>query len=188
MKYFHHLIAAIALGTGLAAANVAVAAQPGEDSEWSVQLPRATWPGDIVRWADQVPRSDPAAPVVQDERRRAAEVLSMLRGRDVQLFRSAFQAEPGAAERTADMRRAALGDGSAAYRLARGYQGSTALADEHRYVGWLQLAAKLGHERAAYELAVHFRREGQMVQASAYEARAVSLGYTPPLALDHIRK
>jgi TPR repeat protein len=181
-------MAAVALASGLVSAGVAAAAQPGEEGEWSVQLPRATWPGDIVRWADQVPRSDPAAPVVQEERRRAAEVLAMLRGRDVQLFRSAFQAEPGAAELNADMRRAALGDGAAAYRLARGYQGSKALADEHRYVGWLQLAAKLGHERAAYDLAVHFRREGQLIQASAYEARAVSLGYTPPQALDHIRK
>lgn len=186
MNTLKHLMAALALGTGLAGG--AAAAQPGEEGEWAVQLPRATWPGDIVRWADQVPRNDPAASAVQDERRRAAEVLSLLRGRDVQLFRSAFQAEPGAAERAADMRSAALGDSAAAYRLARAYQNGTSPSDEHRYVGWLQLAAKLGHERAAYDLAVHFRREGQLVQASAYEARAVSLGYTPPQALDHIRK
>lgn len=192
MKPTRRLLPALMLGAGLSLCLVSGAVRAGEEGEWSRQLARATWPGDIVRWADQVPGSDPAAGQAQDVRRRAAEVLSLLRSQDVQLFRSAFQTELGSAERNADLRRAALGDADAAFRIARLYQAGQvqpgASKDDHRYIGWLQLAAKLGHERAAYDLALHFRREGQLVQASAYEARAVALGYTPPLALDHVRK
>jgi TPR repeat protein len=188
MKTTAHPLSALMLGAGLSLCLLTGPVHAGEEVDWSRQLARATWPGDIVRWADQVPGSDPAASQVQDVRRRAAEVLSLLRSQDVQLFRSAFQSELGTAERNADLRLAALGDANAAFRIARLYQSGQVPRDDHRYIGWLQLAAKLGHERAAYDLALHFRREGQLVQASAYEARAVALGYTPPLALDHVRK
>jgi hypothetical protein len=46
----------------------------------------------------------------------------------------------------------------------------------------------LGDEKANYELALHYRREAQPVLAAQYEARAVELGFTPPRALDHVRK
>lgn len=188
MTFKPSLLAALLLGAAVLWPLAASAASLGEDADWARQWARATWPGDIVRCADLVPRTDPAAARVQDERRRAAEVLSLLRNQDIQLFRGAFEVELGSVERNADLRRAALGDGEAAFRIAKVYQSGHGPKDEHRLIGWLQLAAKLGHERAAYDLALHFRREGQLVQASTYEARAIALGYSPPLALDHVRK
>ena len=188
MTFKSFSLAVLLLGVGMAWPLGATAGSLGDDADWSRQWARATWPGDIVRCADLVPGTDPAALRVQDERRRAAEVLSLLRTQDIQLFRGAFEVELGSAERNADLRRAALGDGDAAFRIARIYQAGHGPKDEHRLIGWLQLAAKLGHERAAYDLALLFRREGQLVQASAYEAMAIALGYSPPLALDHVRK
>ena len=55
-------------------------------------------------------------------------------------------------------------------------------------VGWLQLAAGQGNERAAYELALHFRRQSQPLLASRYAQRAVQLGLPMLPALDHARK
>ena len=61
-------------------------------------------------------------------------------------------------------------------------------ADPNRYEGWLQYAAMLGNDGASYELALHYRRIGQPVLASKYEARAAELGFVAPRALDHNRK
>ena len=55
-------------------------------------------------------------------------------------------------------------------------------------VGWLQLAAELGEQRAAYELALHFRRKAQPLMASQYEQRAAQLGFPALPSLDHARK
>ena len=41
---------------------------------------------------------------------------------------------------------------------------------------------------ASYELAVHYRRQGQPAPAAQYESRARELAYTPPPTLDHSRK
>ena len=86
------------------------------------------------------------------------------------------------------MRKAARGDKDAAARIARLYQEGEALANQNRYEGWLQYAAALGNGIASYELAVHYRRQGQPAPAAQYESRARELAYTPPPTLDHSRK
>lgn len=57
-----------------------------------------------------------------------------------------------------------------------------------RALGWLQYAAALGSEDAAYALALHYRRDAQPLLAARYESRAAELGLQPPPALDHLRK
>ena len=60
--------------------------------------------------------------------------------------------------------------------------------DTNRYEGWMQYAAALGNGIASYELAVHYRRQGQPQPAAQFEARSKELGYTPPPSLDNTRK
>ena len=55
-------------------------------------------------------------------------------------------------------------------------------------MGCLQLAAGQGNGRAAYALALHFRRQSQPLLASLYAQRAVQLGLPMLPALDHARK
>ena len=158
----------------------------------------ATWPADMVRLANvylQHHAQHPWAAEARDIRQRAETTARLLRRDDVQLFRSAFA--PSSANSLAvehsrqaatvsDVRRAALGDSNAALRLA--HRADDVDVAVRQQVGWLQLAALLGSERAAYELALHFRRQSQPLLASMYESRAIALGYLPAPALDHHRK
>ena len=160
----------------------------GEATEQGLRqaLQSATWPGDMVRLADQYLQQvahQPWAADAVDIRRRAAVTAHLLRGDDVQLFRSDFALPRAAGPARDELRQAALGDASAAFRLARQAPDADAMR-----VGWLQLAAELGHERAAYELALHFRRRAQPLIASLYEQRALALGYAALPSLDHARK
>jgi hypothetical protein len=163
-------------------------------------LQQTLWPADIVRLADdylrRFPNSDSAASVAQ-LREQASGTVRVLSRNDVRLFKSAFQSTNATPAVLADLRRAALGDKNAAARLAHlqlpkaddaGTAGDAGPTTGNRYVGWLQFAALLGNDAASYELALHFRRQGQPMLASQYEARAVQLGYQPPRALDHVRK
>jgi hypothetical protein len=146
---------------------------------------RATWPGDIVRAADAYLRAYPqgsAADEVLRGRAQAAQTWHVVTRNDVRLFRSAFTPTP---DNAAELRRAALGDRTAAVALA---QASLDAGDEGRYEGWLQYAASLGDDRASYELALYYRRVGLAVLASRYEAHAVALGYEPANSLDNVRK
>ena len=152
-------------------------------------LQSATWPGDLVRLADEYLQhyaQRPWAADAVDIRRRAAVTAQLLRGDEVQLFRSAFALPSDRGLASDELRRAALGDASAAFRLARQLQGAEGAGSTR--VGWLQLAAELGDERAAYELALHFRRQSQPLLASRYEQRAIELGLPMLPALDHTRK
>ena len=121
-----------------------------------------------------------------DTRRRAAITAQLLRGDEGQLFRSAFAWSSEQCLVRDDLRQAALGDASAALRLARQLQGKAGAGSAR--VGWLQLACALGNERAAYELVLHFRRRSQPWLASQYEQRAIKLGYLALPSLDHARK
>lgn len=159
------------------------------ESGLRLALQSATWPGDLVRLADEYLQQyahRPWAADAVDIRRRAAVTAQLLRGDEVQLFRSAFALPSDRGHAPDDLRRAALGDGFAAFRLARQLQGAEG-ANPSR-VGWLQLASELGNERAAYELALHFRRQSQPLLASRYEQRAIELGFPMLPALDHARK
>lgn len=145
----------------------------------------------MVRLADaylQQFAQHPEAAEAAETRRHAAATARLLRDGDVHLFRSAFVPAPamgGLAPQ--DLRLAALGDATAALRLAQQVQGSSAAAKSSQ-VGWLQLASELGNERAAYELALHFRRQSQPLLASVYEQRAAALGYQALPSLGHSRK
>lgn len=163
-------------------------------------LQQTLWPADIVRLAGEYlqlfPNSESAGSVAQ-LREQASGAVQVLSRNDVRLFKSAFQPSNASPAVLEDLRRAALGDKIAAARLAHlqllPHGGSGDMNDPNpktgnRYVGWLQFAALLGNDAASYELALHFRRQGQPMLASQYEARAVQLGYQPPRSLDHVRK
>jgi TPR repeat protein len=184
--------ALLALGLSLGAAH---AVTPGGlDGEGALreELQQAVWPADIVRLADQYLARYPSGSWAGDAsalRERAGMTAVVLKRNDVRLYRSAFQPADAGAEVQQNLRRAALGDSTAAVRLARMHQrGDGVSQDANRYVGWLQYASMLGDDRASYELALYFRRDAQPVLAAKYEARAMELGFTPPRDLDHFRK
>jgi TPR repeat protein len=167
--------------------------QPQPEAQLSGALAQALWPADISRRAtDYLLRypDGPAAGEARIARERADAVMQVLGQADVRLYRTAFEPRGESEQVTAAVRRAALGDGDAALQLALWHQhGDAGLhPDVNRYVGWLQFASMLGHPRASYELALHYRRENQPVMAAKYEARAEELGFKAPVALDHVRK
>ncbi len=146
----------------------------------------AVWPQDITRLAGDYLARYPQQPFAAEAaalQRRAQPAATALRHPEVQLFRTAFNA--AARDDSGLLRQAALGDGTAALALARLSLQRT--GEARRGVGWLQLASQLGSEQAAYALALHYRREGQPLLASQHEARALELGFEPPLTLDHRR-
>lgn len=180
---------AAGLWAGALAAGSA-SAQDGGEAALRRELNAATWPADIVRLAGDYLERFPTGPAATEARallqgaQRAAQAIARS---DVKLYRSAFEPpHPTRAEADA-LRRAALGDRDAAWRIARASPHEDG-GEDHRYVGWLQFAAMLGSDGASYELALHYRRRGQPALAARYEARAIELGFTPPPALDHVRK
>lgn len=165
-----------------------------ESAEIDRQLQTATWPADLKNLADacltRFPDSECAhhARAIKPAVTAAAHVLSL---KESKLSRSAFSGADLPQELREDLHRAALGDTAAATRMARLYQpGSMSLlpANPYRYVGWLQFASLLGDDAATYELAVHYRYEGEPSIAAIYESRALAMGFVPPQALDHNRK
>ena len=150
---------------------------------------RALWPADIVQRSEDYLRRYPdhaGAADVLAQRQLAIATAGVLRRSDVELFRAAFVPQSSDGSDVDDLRRAALGDADAAFRLA---QLSPLLdAVSRRRVGWLQYAALLGNDRAAYALSLYYRRASQPSLAAQFEARAVALGFQPPVGLDHARK
>jgi TPR repeat protein len=185
-------IALAGLMSGLAAAQ-------GVPSEAALrqEVEQALWPNDIAELATDYMRLYPANPGgswARELRERARIAMRALNSEDVKLYKSAFQPHrvPLSAPPTAneDLRKSALGDKDAAYRVAKVYEqpDATSGPELDRYAGWLQFAARLGNEKAAYDLALLYRRLGQPQLAAKFEARAIELGFKPPPALDHIRK
>jgi hypothetical protein len=153
----------------------------------AVQL--ALWPADIVQRSDDYLRCYPdhaGAADVLLQRQRASATADLLRRSDVALYRPAFVPQPPDGPAVDDLRRAALGDADAAFRLAQ--QPSALDSMSRRRLGWLQYAALLGNDRAAYALSLHYRRAAQPLMAAQFEARAVALGFQPPASLDNSRK
>jgi hypothetical protein len=168
-----------------------VFATRNEADDWN-QIEAALWPADVLRLAGDFLTHHPAsrrtgsAVVAREGAREAAQIL---RRNDVRLYRSAFeQAAGSAAAADSDLFKAGRGDKDAAARLARQVRRAAERGDDTRYEGWLQYAAALGNGIASYELALHYRRTGQPLQAAQFEARARELGYTPPPSLDNKRK
>lgn len=161
------------------------------------EVEQALWPHDIAELATDYMRLYPANPGgtwARELREKARIAMRALGSEDVNLYKSAFQphrvplnAPPTANE---DLRKAALGDKEAALRVAKVYERADAGPGPEldRYVGWLQFAAGLGNDKAAYDLALLYRRLDQPALAAKFETRAVELGFKPPPALDHNRK
>ncbi len=151
------------------------------------QMLTAAWPSSARLQADQYHQdhpSDPAAQQAQAIKERALKVAEVLGRNDVALYMRAVNEAASNQLLAADVHAAMLGDTKAAIRLAH-----AAKEDKpQRFVGWLQLAAALGDERAAYDLALFFRTQGQPAMAAKYETQAVALGFVRPTVLDHSRK
>lgn len=177
-------VAAAAL-CGVLAATVATA----QDATLREQWLQARWPADLVAVGDRYAAASHDAGV-RDELARARQTRRLLERADIRLYRADFAGDVGGDAARADVRRAALGDKEAAWRMAqRCRDGSDGVAaSPQRWIGWLQYAAALGHGGGSYELALHYRRENQPALAAPYEARAEELGFKPPPALDHVRK
>jgi TPR repeat protein len=161
------------------------------------EVEQALWPTDIAELATDYMRLYPANPGgswARELRDKARVAMKALNSDDVKLYKSAFQPHrvPASAPANAneELRKAALGDKDAALHVAKIYEHPDARPGPEldRYVGWLQFAARLGNPKAAYDLALHYRRQDQPALAAKYEARAIELGFTPPAALDHNRK
>lgn len=155
------------------------------------QLQDSQWPAEVLKLADDYLKrfaDSKLAGSAEVARAGAGEAVRALRSNQVRLYRSAFQPKNADAQLISEVRKAARGDKDAAARIARLYQEGAALADQNRYEGWLQYAAALGNGIASYELALHYRRQGQPAPAAQYESRARELAYTPPPTLDHSRK
>jgi hypothetical protein len=170
------------------------ATDAAEERALWVELEDSMWPADVVRLAEDYLRRYPQSKVVgsaQVAREGGADGVAALKRNDVRLYRAAFQPKLAAASPwLAEWRKAARGDKDAAARIGRAHQrgdGEIA-ADNNRYEGWMQYAAALGNGIASYELAVHYRRQGQPQPAAQFEARSKELGYTPPPTLDNVRK
>ncbi len=162
-----------------------------EEAELWQRLQDSQWPAEVAKLAeDYLARfgSSKLAGSAEVARAGAGEAVRALRSNQVRLYRSAFHPKEADAALLAEVRKAARGDKDAAARIARRYGEGEALADQNRYEGWLQYAAALGNGIASYELAVHYRRQGQPAPAAMYESRARELAYTPPPTLDHSRK
>jgi TPR repeat protein len=156
-------------------------------------LQEATWPADITRLAanylDRYPLASGAA-TAKRLQQQALKPESVLARTDVRLYRRAFVVSDSAPLVAADIHQAALGDHAAAMRMSQAHErGERGVAKDARLsLGWLQYAAALGNDQAAYDLAVYFRQQDQPAVASQYEALAVALNHPFPTALDHVRK
>ena len=147
----------------------------------------ALWPADIARLAAAYVERFPQqtwANEAEAQQARARRTAELLRQPTVELFKRAFAGSEAVTHDAGLLRQAALGDAAAALTLA---QQAAQLGDARQSTGWLQLASELGSERAAYALALHYRRSAQPWLASQYEARARAMGYEPPTALNHQR-
>jgi len=156
-------------------------------------LEQATWPADIARLAAQYLDHYPAASGAARAKRlqeQVAQPEAVLARTDVRLYRRAFVVPASAPWLGADIRQAALGDHAAAMRVSQAHgHGERGLAKDAKLsLGWLQYAAALGDDQAAYDLAVYFRQQDQPAVASRYEALAMALNHSFPKTLDHVRK
>ena len=189
------LIAVLATLDTARAADATVSTDPGfgESVGASLSLPSwrdALWPADIARLSAQHLAADPQAAdaaLAREAGQAAARTAALLQESDARLFRPAFEPRAGEPplppEVRTDRRRAALGDAQAAARLAADLP-----RQSPRRLGWLQLAAALGHAPSAYALALYHRTADQPQLAAWHEAQALALGHVPPPALDHHRK
>jgi hypothetical protein len=175
----------------LAVCTVAIAhaAPPPPEATLRQDLQDARWPADIVREAGRYLTSYPQGPSAVGARAdldRARNTKRLLERSDIRLYRADFVSEGAQAPVLEDVRKAALADKDAAFRLAHMHRdGESGLKAD---LGRLQYSAALGNGPGSYELALYYRKDNQPALAAPYEARAEELGFKAPAALDNVRK
>lgn len=190
------MISMSVLGVVLWCSQAMAATTPSSgDSEQALSqaLHEATWPADITQLANSYLERYPLSAGAAEARRlkdQAAKPEAALARTDVRLYRRAFDLASSTPQLTQDIHQAALGDHAAAMRLSQAHQRGErgASKDARLSLGWLQYAAVLGNDQAAYDLAIYFRQQDQPAVASRYEALAVALNHAMPTVLDHVRK
>lgn len=163
------------------------ATQEEQDALWT-KIQQSVWPPEIARLAISYLELYPKGLRVQSVEvalEGARESARILRGNDVKLYRSSFQASADADEATRrDLARASRGDKDAAKRLGLRFKDAENPTAVGRYEGWLQYASALGNGIASYDMALHYRRQDQPDLAARYEVRAREQGFTPPPSLE----
>jgi hypothetical protein len=163
-----------------------------EAEDWQ-KIQAARWPADIAKLAGEYlshhPKSKRAASA-EVVLRGANDAAAILQRSSIRLYRSSFEPrEQPSGDYLADLFKASRGDKDAAARIGgRTKTKATSGSEVSRYEGWLQYAAELGNGIASYDLALHFRANDQPQDAARWEAKAIELGYTPPVSMDNVRK
>jgi hypothetical protein len=163
-----------------------------EQEDWQ-KMQAARWPADIAKLAGDYlgrhPKSKRAASA-EVVLRGANDAAAILQRSNIRLFRSSFvPRDQPRGDELADLVKASRGDKDAAARIGgRNKTSAPSGSDVSRYEGWLQYAAELGNGIASYDLALHFRASNQPQDAARWEAKAIELGYTPPVSMDNVRK
>jgi hypothetical protein len=163
-----------------------------EQEDWK-KMQAAHWPADIAKLAGEYlvhhPKSKRSASA-EVVLRGANDAAAILQRPGIRLYRSSFvPRDQSVADEVADFFKASRGDKDAAARIGgRSKTGATSGSAVSRYEGWLQYAAELGNGIASYDLALHFRASDQPQDAARWEAKAIELGYTPPVSMDNVRK
>jgi Caspase domain len=162
-----------------------------ELDKWK-ELDAQCWPVDIVRLGKAFLASYPQSALsskVQLIVQGAQEALSVLRNKEVRLYKASFVLpESYSNEQTAlELVKAGRGDKDAAVRIARAYRLLQTEQAMLRFEGWMQYATGLGNGIASYELALYYREAGLALPAAQAEAQAKVLGYVPPRSLGHVR-
>jgi TPR repeat protein len=157
------------------------------------ELQDARWPADIAGVAERYVAAYPQGPVIAKARSEldsARKTKRLLERSDIRLYRGDFVVGRAPAAVYEDVRKAALADKEAAWRIAEVYREADGDRETNaaRYIGWLQYAAALGNGPASYELSLYYRKADQPALAAPYEARAEELGFKPPPGLDNVRK
>lgn len=172
---------------------------PIEREAW-VRINASTWPPDLLARCEQFLRQFPSSFLalnVQLKRHGATRAVAALRQPGVHLYQKAFAAPELQTEAPVhnilsladELHRSAYGDKDAAHRMAREYaRRASTPENRHRQAAWLRYAVALGNGVAAYDLAQWLQANGLLSQASEAEAKALSLGFEPPVRLGHSRK
>jgi hypothetical protein len=170
-----------------------VASTAVEEHEVWQKIETLRWPADIAKQAATFLEHYPKSSLASDAKVLAigaSKAVKVLKQPEIALYRSTFiDAEAHSKSYQEDLIKAAQGDKDAAARIAAEWKTSaTTGAQVSRYEGWLKFAAELGNGIASYDLALHFRANEQPVAADRWEAKAIALGYNPPVSLDNVRK
>jgi hypothetical protein len=165
----------------------------GEELYMWNQLRQTRWPLDVLNLSDRFLTKYPnteARMWVELSRKGVILASRALNRRDLKLHRTGFVLPDGVNSDFAheDLLRASRGDKDAAARVGRLHRESSEMYALFRFEAWMMYATALGNGIACYELALFYRNQNQPALAAAAESKAVELGFSPPVGLDHFRK